>query len=84
MKTIEITTSEFRQNQKRYLDEVANGMQLILYRGKELFRISSVSKEALFDEDTQRQIEQGRKEWQEGKCTRCSNRDELHSFLDSL
>lgn len=84
MKTLEITTSEFRQNQKKYLDEVVNGVQLILYRGKELFRISSVDKSALFDDKTTHQIEKGRKEWHEGKCTRCSNPDELHQLLDSL
>lgn len=84
MRTIEITTTEFRQNQKKYLDEVAQGVQIILYRGKELFRISSIDKNVLFDEETQRQIEQGRKEWQEGKCVRCANSNELHSFLESL
>ena len=84
MRTIEITTTEFRQNQKKYLDEVAQGVQIILYRGKELFRISSIDKKTLFDEETQRQIEQGRKEWQEGKCVRCANSNELHSFLESL
>ena len=84
MRTIEITTTEFRQNQKKYLDEVAQGVQIILYRGKELFRISSIDKNVLFDEETQRQIEQGRKEWQEGKCVRCADSNELHSFLESL
>lgn len=84
MRTIEITTTEFRQNQKKYLDEVAQGVQIILYRGKELFRISSIDKNILFDEETQRQIEQGRKEWQEGKCVRCADSNELHSFLESL
>lgn len=84
MDTIEITTSQFRQNQKEYLDKVAQGMQVILYRGKELFRITCVNKDVLFDENTMRQIEQGRKELNEGKCVRCSNKEELKDMLDSL
>lgn len=84
MNTIEITTSQFRQNQKKYLDMVSEGTQIILYRGKDLFRISPVNKEAIFDAETEKEIEAARKEFQSGECTTCTTEEELTNFLESL
>jgi len=84
MTTIEITTSQFRQNQKKYLDMVTEGGQIILYRGKDLFRISPVNKEAIFDADTEKDIEAARKEFQLGECTTCATEEELANFFESL
>ena len=80
MKTLEITASEFRKNQKKYLDEVANGTQIILYRGKELFKISAIDKSMLFDDDTQKQIKQSLKEQHEGKSHHRSSPNKPHNF----
>ena len=37
MNTINLTTTEFRKNQKKFLDMAANGAFIIIHRGKELF-----------------------------------------------
>ncbi len=84
MTTIEITTSQFRQNQKKYLDMVADGVQIILYRGKDLFRISTINKDSIFDVETQKDIVEARNQFKAGECTVCSTEEELKSFFNSL
>lgn len=84
MNPIELTTTQFRRNQKKYLDMAAEGMQIILLRGKELFCISNISKEAEFDDKTKKAIENSRQQFREGKCTVCSTDEELKAYFDSL
>ncbi|MBQ6275656.1 MAG: hypothetical protein IJK62_02980 [Bacteroidales bacterium] len=84
MNTIELTTTQFRRNQKKYLDMAAEGMQIILLRGKELFCISNISKEAEFDDETKKAIENSRQQFRNGECTVCSTDEELKAYFDSL
>ncbi len=84
MNTIELTSTQFRRNQKKYLDMAAEGMQIILLRGKELFCISNISKEADFDDETKKAIENSRQQFRDGECTVCSTDEELKAYFDSL
>ena len=63
---------------------VADGVQIILYRGKDLFRISNVNKEALYDAQTQKDIVEARNQFNAGECKTCATDDELNNFFDSL
>lgn len=84
METIELTTTEFRQNQKRFLDLAAQGVSILICRGKELFMLNRVSVENRLDEDTLKRIKQAREEFHAGETTAVNNEQELQDFLNSL
>lgn len=84
MDTIELTTTEFRQNQKHFLDLAAQGVPILICRGKELFMLNRVPVENRLDEDTQKRIAQAREEFKAGETTAVNNAEELNDFLTSL
>ena len=84
MKTIELTTSEFRQNQKKFLDMAAQGVSILICRGKELFLLNRVPAEHRLDEETMRQIEAARQQFRDGETTTVNTPEELDTFLKSL
>lgn len=84
MDTIELTTTEFRQNQKKFLDLAAQGVSILICRGKELFLLNRVSIESRLDEETQRKINQAREEFNTGETASIKGPAELKSFLESL
>ena len=84
MNTIELTTTEFRQNQKKFLDMAATGVSIISCRGKELFMLNRVHPEQVLDDETMRRIATAREQFNKGETTSVSNREELSAFLNSL
>lgn len=84
MNSIELTTTEFRQNQKKFLDLAAAGASLLICRGKELFVLNRVSNRHRLDDATLSQIDQARQEINNGDCVRVDNPEQLHQFLNSL
>ena len=84
MDTIELTTTEFRQNQKKFLDLAAQGVSILICRGKELFLLNRVSIESRLDDETQRKITQAREEFNTGETATINNPAELKTFLESL
>ena len=84
MDTIELTTTEFRQNQKKFLDLAAQGVSILICRGKELFLLNRVSIESRLDDKTQRKITQAREEFNTGETATINNPAELKTFLESL
>ena len=84
MDTIELTTTEFRQNQKKFLDLAAQGVSILICRGKELFLLNRVSIESRLDDETQRKITQAREEFNTGETATINNPTELKTFLESL
>ena len=84
MDTIELTTTEFRQNQKKFLDLAAQGVSILICRGKELFMLSRVPVESRLDDDTLTRIERAREEFQAGETTTINDPAELQAFLESL
>ncbi len=84
MDTIELTTTEFRQNQKKFLDLAAQGVSILICRGKELFLLNRVSIESRLDDETQRKINQAREEFNTGETATINNPAELKTFLESL
>ena len=84
MDTIELTTTEFRQNQKKCLDLAAQVVSILICRGQELFLLNRVSIESRLDEETQRKINQAREEFNTGETASIKSPAELKSFLESL
>lgn len=84
MNTIELTTTEFRKEQKRWLDLAAQGKSILICRGKELFMLNKVPTSYRLDDETLQIVEEGRKEYNVGKTTSVNNAEELNSFLESL
>ena len=84
MDTIELTTTEFRQNQKHFLDLAAQGVSILICRGKELFMLNRVPVENRLDEETQKRIAQAREEFRKGETTTINTPKELTDFLESL
>ena len=82
-----VSTREFRDNQKSYLDKIDAGIELLIQRGKrKTYKIIPVSdddtlmsKEAFFAK-IDRSIQQAK----EGKVTTVRSIEELTAFLDSL
>lgn len=84
MDTIELTTSEFRQNQKKFLDMASKGVSILICRGKELFVLNRVANVSRLDAETLLQIEKSRKEFNQGKTVGVANRKELNELLNNL
>lgn len=82
-----ISTKEFRDNQKNYLDKVDEGEVLLIHRGKnKSYKIVPVtdddtlmSKEEFFAK-IQRSLQQAK----EGEVKIVSSKQELYGYLDSL
>ena len=82
-----VSTREFRDRQRSYLDKVDSGMELLIQRGKsKAYKITAVSDDdtLMSKEDFFAKIDQAVKDIEDGKGTFVRNRDELMAYLDSL
>lgn len=82
-----ISSGEFRQKQKEYLDRVDKGEELIVQRGKKKsYKILPVEKDdtLMSKEDFFAMIDKALKEVDEGKVTRVKNKEEMIKHLNSL
>lgn len=84
MNAIELTTSDFRQNQKKFLDMASQGVSILIHRGKELFLLNRVPTETRLDKETLRQIERARQQFEKGETIAVNSREELNQLLNSL
>ena len=82
-----VSSREFRDRQRSYLDKVDSGMEILIQRGRaKSYKITPVSdddtlmsKEAFFAK-----IDRSLQEYEEGKFTRVTGKEELKKFLNSL
>jgi len=82
-----VSTREFRDRQKSYLDKIDSGMEILLQRGKtKAYKIiplseddTLMSKEAFFAK-----IEQAEQSIKEGRGKTVHSKEELTAHLDSL
>ena len=82
-----VSTREFRQNQKSYLNKIDEGLELLLQRGKDkCYRISPVKEDdtLMSKEDFFAKIDRAIEGYKAGKGKRFSNSNELIKYLDSL
>ena len=83
---ITVSSREFRSNQKTYLDQVANGAQLLITRKNEAFKIvkvtaddTIVSKKEFFDK-----VERSIKEAKNAETISMKAGENLTDFVDRL
>ena len=82
-----ISSREFRDRQKSYLDKIDAGMELLIQRGRnKAYKITAVteddtlmSKEVFFEK-----IDQANRDIEGGKGIVIENREELMAYFNSL
>ena len=82
-----VSSREFRDNQKSYLDKVDEGVEVLIQRGKnKSYRIVPVKEDdtLMSKEEFFAKIDQSLLDIQEGRFTRVSGKEELKEFLDGL
>ncbi|MDD5815870.1 MAG: hypothetical protein PUD36_06495 [Bacteroidales bacterium] len=79
---IQITSRELRENMDTILALADKGEDVVICRnGKVSYMLTPIYE---ITPELEKKIEEGRKEYQEGKIVSCANKDDLNSFLDSL
>jgi len=82
-----VSSREFRDRQKSYLDKVDAGVEILVQRGKnKSYKITAVSEDdtLMSKEEFFAKIDRSLQEIEEGKGTVIKTKDELMAFLDSL
>lgn len=82
-----VSSREFRDKQKSYLDKVDEGVEVIIQRGKnKSYRIVPVEKDdtLMSKEDFFAKIDKALEEAEQGNVTRINSKEELSTFFDSL
>ena len=82
-----VSTREFRDRQRSYLDKVDSGMEVLIQRGRaKSYKITPVSKDdtLMSKEAFFAKIDKSLQEYEEGKFTRVTGKEELKKFLNSL
>lgn len=83
---ITVSSREFRANQKSYLDKVANGLELLITRKNEAFKIVKVTDDdtLMSKEDFLDKIEKAVSEVKEGKSFKMKKDESLDEFLKRM
>ena len=87
MKSIlEITSRQFRDEQRKYFDLADNGTQIVLKRGrKRAYVLTPLDEEDLyFTPGMLKKIERSLEHAKNGNVTRVKTKEELKSFLNGL
>lgn len=82
-----VSSREFRDRQKRYLDKVDKGEEVLIRRGKnKSYRIVPVTEDEIFMNKNEffAKIDEALKEAEQGKVTSISSEEELTNFLENL
>lgn len=83
---IQVTSREFRDRQAALFDLADQGEQVIIKRrGKAAYMLTPVSdNDFAATRELEKKIEEARRQYKNGETVSCKNKEELHSFLDSL
>ena len=82
-----ISTREFRDNQKSYLEKVDNGMELLIRRGKnKSYKIVPVKEDdtLMSKEEFFAKLDRSLEQYKNGEYESVSSSEELKKLLDSL
>jgi len=66
-----VSTREFRQNQKNYLDQIDEGNQIVIQRGKnKCYKVSSMAEDdtLMSEEALIKKIDRAMQQYEDGKC----------------
>ncbi|MDL2323131.1 prevent-host-death protein [Bacteroidales bacterium OttesenSCG-928-A17] len=82
---VEVTSKEFRANQKSFIDMALEGVQVIIRRGKSRLILAPIEDEdTYFTPDEIAKIKESIKAAEEGKVVEVKNKEELFGLLDTL
>lgn len=81
-----ISSREFRANQKSYLDKAAHGLEILITRKNDAFKLTKVSKDdtLVSKEDYYEQLEKAIAEAKEGKTYAMKPNESLDDFLNRM
>jgi antitoxin (DNA-binding transcriptional repressor) of toxin-antitoxin stability system len=81
-----VSSREFREKQKSYLDKVDEGIEILIQRGKNRsYKIVPVGNDdtLMSKEEFFAKIDRAREQIKQGKCTTVHSIEELLEYLDS-
>lgn len=84
---IVISSREFREKQKSYLDKVDNGEEILIQRGKnKSYKIIPISDDdtLLSKEEYFAKLDRSIQQVKEGKIKRINSIEELNAYLESI
>ena len=83
---LEVTSRQFRENQKSYFDLADEGRQIIIKRGrKQSYVLTPVNEDDFyFTPEMEARIEKAMQQIKEGKYSVINNKDELKQFFNNL
>ena len=83
---ITISSREFRANQKNYLDKVAEGLEILITRKNEAFKLVKVSKDdtLMSKEEFLAHIEKAIADVKEGRTYGMKPNESLDQFLNRM
>lgn len=82
-----ISSREFRDNLKSYLDKIDSGLEVLVQRNKNRsYKIVPISEDdtLMSKEEFFAKIDRSLQEAKEGKVKTFSTKEEFHSFLETL
>ena len=81
-----VSSREFREKQRSYLDKVDAGMEILIQRGStKSYKITPVSDDDIsFSPEMEAKIERAKQQIENGECTVIRNKEELRHYFDSL
>jgi len=82
-----VSSREFRDNQKAYLDKVDNGVDVLIQRGRnKSYKVSQVAYDdtLMSKEDFLAKLDRATKSIKEGKGIVLNNAEEIDAFFDNL
>ena len=81
-----ISSSEFRNNQKKYFDQVDNGEQVIVQRGEnKSYSLTPITNDDMyFTPQMVQKLRESIQQVKDGKVLTFNTPSELNAFLDSL
>lgn len=83
---IAISSREFRTNQRHYLDQVAQGIELLITRKKDAFKISKVEKDdtLMTKEEFYAMIDRAKEQARQGLVYSPNPGESFDEFLDRM
>lgn len=86
MAIIQVTSREFREKQASMFALADNGEQVVIRRrGKVSYMLTPVYEDDfVLSPELEKRLEEGRRQYREGKVTACATKEELSQFLDNL
>jgi len=84
---IVVSSREFRDNQRTYLDKIDNGIDILIQRGRnKSYKVSQVTPDdtLMSKKDFFAKLDKAAKSIKEGKGTVLNNAKEINAFFESI